>query len=81
MSAGMKPSYASTPATEKSNSGLRKVTGLFASDQGKGFEIRVDDVIKAGLDSVKVGDFIKVYQNESKSGKTYLSLNVKSLNK
>lgn len=81
MSEGMKPNYAKPQHGQKSASGLKKITGVFKSELGKGFEVKVSDEIKAGLASVSVGDILKVYENETKDGRTYLSLNVKSLSK
>ena len=67
---------------EAPKSNLKKITGLFKTEQGTGFEVKVNDEILAALSGLKVGDFLKVYQNEAKgSGKQYLSLSVKPVAK
>jgi hypothetical protein len=63
-------------AAVKSN--LKKISGLFKTEQGKGFEVKVTAEILSALSSISVGDFLKVYENQSqKDGTPYLSLNVK----
>jgi len=77
---GARPASANVSSEKKSN--LKKITGLFKTEQGSGFEVRVNEEILAALSGISVGDFLKVYQNESKDGsKTYLSLNVKPIAK
>lgn len=65
-----------------SKSNLKKITGLFKTEQGKGYEVRINEDILAALSGVKVGDYLKVFENESsKTGKSYLSLSVKPVSK
>lgn len=65
-----------TDGAAKSN--LKKISGLFKTEQGKGFEVKVTAEILSALSSISVGDFLKVYENQSqKDGTPYLSLNVK----
>ena len=71
----------SKPMGGTAANGLRKITGVFKEENGKGFDVRVNDEIKAALSSISVGEYLKVYQNESKEGKPYLSICVKSLSK
>jgi len=71
-------SHASGSQAPVAKSNLVKISGLFSTEQGKGFEVKVTPEILASLGSISVGDYLKVYQNESqKDGKPYLSLNVK----
>jgi len=58
---------------------LVKITGLFKTEHGKGYEVRVNDEIVQKLAGIKPGSFLKIYENESKAGTTYLSLSVKEL--
>lgn len=79
----MGPSYSNQKAAHSSqaaaSNNLRRITGIFKEEKGKGFDVRVTDEILAALSTIAVGDYLKVYQNTDKNGKDYLSLAVKSL--
>lgn len=75
-----KASYSQGAAnTGGTSSNLTKITGVFKTENGQGYEVRVNDEIAAKLASVKPGSYLKVYVNKSKAGTEYLSLAVKAL--
>ena len=54
---------------------LQRITGLFPTDRGNGFEVRVTAEILSALQSVPEGAYLKLFMNVSKtSGKEYASL-------
>jgi hypothetical protein len=69
-----------TVGAKKSANPAKKITGLFKSERGQGYEVRVTEEVAALLKDIPVGSYLKVYNNKSeKTGTEYLSLSVKTV--